>query len=1215
LGILPFPNSSPLRAILPKDHQHILRPYCGLVAILTLICVSAHSSADVIGFWAFNEGGGTTAVDSSGNGNTGTFGVSSYTAGQSGGVGDTALNVLGGGQTVTIAPGGFSSIGTTNQVTLSMWIFGNAAEQPRTNTTVEGLNGGNRIVFTHSPWVDGRIYWDSGNAGCCGGNVRTNTAPLSPTLYEGQWNHYALVKNGVTNFSGIYINGTLVASNATGSTANLSGLTSLTLARDYRGFLDDIAIYNNAISADSITAMATGQLSGGVTYADSLVGSNGYTKMGAGTATLTAENLYQGSTNVTGGTLSIGNGGTTGSILASSDVSVSGTGVVQWNNANDTALHTIANDLSGNGIVRLQGQNDVGAGLQRSLYDLTGDNSGFTGTLEINRAILWQNFSQSDVGSSTIDVQDRGTVAFNNGGLFTNDIIVSQDAGWHHNVSGNDVVLGAIRLEGNNTLTGNIVLNNTASIVNGDNSGANSTVGAYTAGNHTLSGVISGVGDFSMSRFTSWNGGAVQAVNIDLVGNSSNTYTGKTVVDGQGAVASLRLGKTGGAVAIQGGTVVQIGSMTGGQANLRMLGNEQFGTNSGGVEMNFVNSAGNWGRFDLLGTTQTLAGINTGTSTVLGSGVVQNGGVGIGAAGQATLTLNGSGNYLFNGHIRNQDNVGSGALNLIKAGTGTQTLVGNRITYTGSTTVNNGTLELLNTTGFNSATEVNSGGTLELSNTANMSIGAGFTVDLNNGGTLTHSGMTNGNDYLVLGGAVTNSGATTINQNSVTNTTGSSKSLFLDGGLKGSGTVTINALNSGNAVVLRNSNTDFSGRLIVNGIASATPNAGSGIAVGGATTGLINADIELNGTMELLNQGIGWAATAPGDFWMGALDGNGVMVGNFTANGQTRVRIGNTNNDGSFSGSIVDGIGNQIVLTKNGTGRQVFSGANTYSGFTLVNDGVLELAAGGSLQNSTVTVNSGAEFHQSGGANNITSLGANPHLSISTGAAYTLDGGVLDFQDTANGTQLTAAGTESSLNVASGGAFNFNNGTLMNVTNIVMQGGATFTQTDGEFIVGVDGVNTAMNPVQAFTSIDGGFSQTGGILRLDVFGPNGGSYSGGPQGPSDPDFQADIDILTASLDVFVDGELAIDFNGTEPIPWVWYDAIRSETGEITVGSNFFTSGLTSGGDGTLWRVIDNPFGPGQILQIATPEPGSIAVWTLLAITAGFFKWRRNRKTR
>ena len=75
--------------------------------------------------------------------------------------------------------------------------------------------------------------------------------------------------------------------------------------------------------------------------------------------------------------------------------------------------------------------------------------------------------------------------------------------------------------------------------------------------------------------------------------------------------------------------------------------------------------------------------------------------------------------------------------------------------------------------------------------------------------------------------------------------------------MKGSGTCTINTTNPGSGVNLHNNNTSFAGTLIVNGSANTTPYAGSGISVGGCTTGLTNADITLNGTMELLTQGIG----------------------------------------------------------------------------------------------------------------------------------------------------------------------------------------------------------------------------------------------------------------------------------------------------------------------------------------------------------------------
>ena len=116
-----------------------------LLAVATVLFLSGSPArADLEGYWAFNEGAGTAAVDSSGNANNGTFAASSWTAGQSGGAGNFALNVTGGSQAVSVPAGGFGNIGTNNQVTLSLWVYGDAGQQPRNNTTVQGMNGGNR---------------------------------------------------------------------------------------------------------------------------------------------------------------------------------------------------------------------------------------------------------------------------------------------------------------------------------------------------------------------------------------------------------------------------------------------------------------------------------------------------------------------------------------------------------------------------------------------------------------------------------------------------------------------------------------------------------------------------------------------------------------------------------------------------------------------------------------------------------------------------------------------------------------------------------------------------------------------------------------------------------------------------------------------------------------------------------------------------------------
>ncbi|MEO7319033.1 MAG: autotransporter-associated beta strand repeat-containing protein [Chthoniobacteraceae bacterium] len=287
--------------------------------------------------------------------------------------------------------------------------------------------------------------------------------------------------------------------------------------------------------------------------------------------------------------------------------------------------------------------------------------------------------------------------------------------------------------------------------------------------------------------------------------------------------------------------------------------------------------------------------------------------------------------------------------------------------------MNNGQLVLFNATGYASPTTIESGAKLSWSGNANMGNGnTGARINLKSGGTLENLNPAN---FTVISGEVVNTGTATINH-TVNVAAAAGVGFFLDGGLHGTGTVTINAPSAGSGVNLRNNNSTFSGTIIVNGIASTIPFAGSGIGVGGTTVALQNADITLNGTMELLNQGMGWANGAPGDFAMGALNGSGVMVANFTSGGETRVRIGNTNNNGSFSGVIADGIGDRLVLTKVGTGTQTLSGNNTYSGTTTILGGTLQIGNGGTdgaIGNGAIINNGALVFNRS---NAITITGA-----------------------------------------------------------------------------------------------------------------------------------------------------------------------------------------------------------------------------------------------
>jgi fibronectin-binding autotransporter adhesin len=213
-------------------------------------------------------------------------------------------------------------------------------------------------------------------------------------------------------------------------------------------------------------------------------------------------------------------------------------------------------------------------------------------------------------------------------------------------------------------------------------------------GSIILTGAISGDGDITKSGANS----------VQMLGAKSNTYAGTLRINSLGSASSashLYFGKTGGAVAVPAGSTVIFGTGTTGESNLRMLEDNQFGT---GVRMDFNNASGSWSRLDLLGTDQELAGINTGTATILGGGVIQNREIhGTANRGTSVLTLNGNlddpnypaqGYYLFNGHLRDADS-GVNALNkleLVKNGTGTQVFAGANISFSGDIVVNRGTL-------------------------------------------------------------------------------------------------------------------------------------------------------------------------------------------------------------------------------------------------------------------------------------------------------------------------------------------------------------------------------------------------------------------------------------------------------------------------------------------------------------------------------------------
>ena len=250
---------------------------------------------------------------------------------------------------------------------------------------------------------------------------------------------------------------------------------------------------------------------------------------------------------------------------------------------------------------------------------------------------------------------------------------------------------------------------------------------------------------------------------VTLNGAAPNTYTGTTRVGGSGlAQATLVLAASGGNAV--SGNLLQLGGNNYTSAGIVRLGAAEQINDTATVQLNAGHYSGS-SSFSLNGFDETIGGINLHKQGNASSVVFRNGG-----ASDATVTLAGSGTYSTASGDRQGgrsiQNGGAGRLHVVVAltGSGSQTFGGIDPTYTGTTTVNSGTLRLWNTSAWASDAILN-GGTLALHQTA---LGTGTLAGAatrthaptigGTGGTLAKTG----DGTVILSGANTYRGATRI---------------------------------------------------------------------------------------------------------------------------------------------------------------------------------------------------------------------------------------------------------------------------------------------------------------------------------------------------------------------------------------------------------------------------------------------------------------------
>jgi fibronectin-binding autotransporter adhesin len=193
----------------------------------------------------------------------------------------------------------------------------------------------------------------------------------------------------------------------------------------------------------------------------------------------------------------------------------------------------------------------------------------------------------------------------------------------------------------------------------------------------------------------------------------------------------------------------------------------------------------------------------------------------------------------------------------------------------------------------------------------------------------------------------------------------------------------------------------------------------------------------------------------------------------------------------SYSGVIANGAAS-MTLIKTSLGTQILSGANTYTGNTIVSDGKLILSGNRTASAGGMTV---ANIASTNATLDIT----NGNFSMGT---FTVASSDMDTLGTVNHSagSITVTGTQLIIgNGTSTGTYHFSGGTLTgtaSATRGIILGTNTdtignFIMTGGTLAMGSSNLQVARSENAAATGITGNFTQTGGMATIGTLGIGG----------------------------------------------------------------------------------------------------------------------------
>mgnify|MGYP006139018609 FL=1 len=186
------------------------------------------------------------------------FSVSGDAAGFNSGItgSDNGYLDFGSGDYVEVPSAAFSNI--SDEITVSFWCYGDPDVMPMNSYIFEGRDAnGYRVVNSHLPWSNSRVYWDAGNSGT-NSYDRVDEAANSSD-FSGQWNHWAFTKNALTGDMAVYLNGNVFTSGA-GLTRTMAGIETFKIGGPgqndysgrYDGLIDEFRVWNAALDQTAI---------------------------------------------------------------------------------------------------------------------------------------------------------------------------------------------------------------------------------------------------------------------------------------------------------------------------------------------------------------------------------------------------------------------------------------------------------------------------------------------------------------------------------------------------------------------------------------------------------------------------------------------------------------------------------------------------------------------------------------------------------------------------------------------------------------------------------------------------------------------------------------------------------------------------------------------------------------------------------------------------